>query len=75
MNRLFEPPYRKSSFCGGGNCVEVASLPDGQIVVRDSKDVSVREHRYTPDEWIAFVQGVKAGEFDFNLPVDRSPHS
>lgn len=78
MSQLFDPLYRRSSFCGGGTCVEVAPLPDGHIAVRDSKDVSVREHRYTPEEWVDFIQGAKAGEFDFGLPADqadRFPHS
>ncbi len=73
MNTSFDPSYRSSSFCGGGHCVEVAPLPDGTVTLRDSKDLTVPEHRYTPDEWTAFVQGVKAGEFDFDLP--SAPHS
>ena len=38
-------------------------LPAG-VTMRDSKDLSVREHRYTHAEWNAFVLGVKNGEFD-----------
>lgn len=32
--------WRKSSYSGseGGECVEVAVLPDGRVAVRDSKD-------------------------------------
>lgn len=74
MNPSFDPPFRRSSFCGNGGCVEAATLPDGQIAVRDSKDLDVPQHVYTPAEWIAFVQGVKAGEFDFDLPIG-SAHS
>jgi hypothetical protein len=58
-------PYRTSSFCGGGNCVEVAPLTNGDVAVRDSKDASRPAHRFTAQEWFDFVQGVKAGEFDF----------
>ena len=47
-----------------GNCVEVASLPDGVVGVRDSKDVTGPVLRFTPDEWHAFVGGVLNGEFD-----------
>jgi hypothetical protein len=65
---MIAPPYRRSSFCGGGACVEVAPLPDGTVVIRDSKDLTVPEHHYTPEEWSDFIQGVKAGEFDFDLP-------
>jgi Domain of unknown function (DUF397) len=47
-----------------GNCVEVASLPDGGIGVRDSKDSEGPVLRFTSDEWHAFVGGVHNGEFD-----------
>jgi Domain of unknown function (DUF397) len=57
--------YRVSSFCDFGNCVEVGQLPGGAVTVRDTKD---RERStplvFTPDEWTAFVAGVKNGEFD-----------
>jgi hypothetical protein len=60
--------WRKSSFSGengnGGNCVEVAFLPDGGVAVRDTKDRALGAHRFTPGEWDAFVAGVRAGEFD-----------
>jgi hypothetical protein len=57
--------YRRSSFCDGGSCVEVAPLESGWVAVRDSKDESKVPHLYTKQEWAAFVQGVKSGEFDF----------
>ena len=47
-----------------GNCVEVASLPDGQVGVRDSKDPEGAVLRYTSGEWHAFLGGVRGGEFD-----------
>jgi hypothetical protein len=47
-----------------GDCVEVASLPDGRIGVRDSKDADGAVLRFTPAEWRAFVGGVRNGEFD-----------
>jgi hypothetical protein len=47
-----------------GNCVEVTSLPAGQIGVRDSKDPEGPVLRFTPDEWHAFLGGVRNGEFD-----------
>lgn len=51
------------SFCNS-NCVEVASLPEGEIGVRDSKDVAGPVLRFTPGEWHAFLGGVRNGEFD-----------
>ena len=47
-----------------GNCVEVASLPHSEIGVRDSKDSEGPVLRFTPDEWDAFLGGVRNGEFD-----------
>lgn len=47
-----------------GNCVEVASLPHGEIGVRDSKDSEGLVLRFTSDEWHAFLGGVRNGEFD-----------
>lgn len=73
MNHPHDLPFGRSSYCSGGHCVEVASLPDGQIALRDSKNLSVPQQVYSPSEWIAFVLGVKAGEFDFDLPI-ASPH-
>jgi hypothetical protein len=58
--------WRKSSRSNGngGECVEVADLPDGSRAVRDSKDRSGPVLHFTPAEWQAFVEGVKLGEFD-----------
>jgi hypothetical protein len=56
--------FRKSSFSGGANCVEVCRLPDGRIALRDSKAPELRPHLFTPAEWTAFLAGVRAGEFD-----------
>ena len=47
-----------------GNCVEVASLPGGTIGVRNSKDAAGPVLRFTPQEWHAFLGGVRNGEFD-----------
>jgi Domain of unknown function (DUF397) len=47
-----------------GNCVEVANLATGEIGVRDSKNSEGPVLRFTPDEWHAFLGGVRNGEFD-----------
>jgi hypothetical protein len=47
-----------------GNCVEVANLSGGEIGVRNSRDVQGAVLRFTPDEWHAFLGGVRNGEFD-----------
>jgi hypothetical protein len=47
-----------------GNCVEVTDLPGGGIGVRNSKDASGPVLSFTPGEWLAFLGGVRNGEFD-----------
>ena len=47
-----------------GNCVEVASLPRGEVGVRNSRDCAGPVLRFTPEEWRAFLGGVRNGEFD-----------
>lgn len=57
--------WRKASAsAGNGACVEVAPLADSGVAVRDSKDPEGPVLRYTPAEWIAFLDGAKKGEFD-----------
>ncbi|MEU5692054.1 DUF397 domain-containing protein [Actinosynnema sp. NPDC020468] len=61
--------WRKSSFSTGdgtgGECVELASLTDGGVALRNSTlgDASPVV-TYTKAELRAFVLGVKNGEFD-----------
>ncbi len=57
--------FRVSSFCSFGNCVEVGRTSDGAVVVRDTKNRAQEALTFTDEEWVAFVAGVKAGEFDF----------
>jgi hypothetical protein len=57
--------WTKSSLSfANGNCVEVASLPGSKIGIRDSKDADGPVLTFTPDEWNAFLGGVRNGEFD-----------
>ncbi len=57
--------WRKSTHSNGngGNCVEVADLPDGGRAVRDSKDRSGPILTFTAAEWTAFIAGARDGEF------------
>ena len=53
-----------SSFCDYGSCVEVGRLTDGRVAVRDTKDRSQQALIFTAAEWMAFMAGARAGEFD-----------
>ena len=55
--------WRKSRHSGGANCLEVR-LDAGHVRVRDSKDPRGAVLTFTRDEWVAFVDGAKDGEFD-----------
>ncbi|MFD6899021.1 DUF397 domain-containing protein [Streptomyces diastaticus] len=48
----------------GGNCVELSSLPDGSIAFRNSRDTAGPALVFTTDEFDAFLDGAKKGEFD-----------
>lgn len=50
-----------------GACVELASLPTGEIAMRNSRFPSGPALVYTPREIAAFVAGAKDGEFDHLL--------
>ena len=52
---------------GGGSCVEAGPLADGsgRVAVRHSHHPDAATIIYTPQEWRAFIEGVKDGEFDF----------
>jgi len=55
--------WRKSSYSTGqGNCVEVATEAE-RTSVRDSKDREGPVLAFAPEEWAAFIAGVRSGEF------------
>jgi hypothetical protein len=57
--------WTKSSLShANGNCVEVADLLGGQVGMRDSKDASGPVLGFPPEEWRAFLHGIRNGEFD-----------
>jgi hypothetical protein len=59
------PHWVKSTLSfANGNCVEVADLPDGGVGVRNSRDPGGPVLNFTPEEWSAFLGGVRNGEFD-----------
>ena len=42
----------------GGNCVEVASLGDGRVAVRNSRHPAGPALLFGPDQWAAFVAAI-----------------
>jgi hypothetical protein len=55
--------FKSSHSSGGDNCVEVKHTERG-VLVRHSKHTDGPTIGFSPDEWSAFLSGVKAGEFD-----------
>jgi hypothetical protein len=62
MENVNNPAWKKSSRCATSNCVEVAFTED-RYLVRDSKNPDAAALSFTEQEWVAFVEGVTAGEF------------
>lgn len=58
--------WHKSTRSGGngGDCVEVAGNLAGIVAIRDTKDPGGAVLVFTPAEWSAFLDGVRAGDFD-----------
>lgn len=63
--QLSDAKWRKSRYSGAvGNCVEVATLVDGEIAMRNSRHPDGPALIYTRDEMAAFLSSAKDGEFD-----------
>lgn len=61
--------FKKSSYTNPGGiinrCVAVAIKSEG-VAVRNSNDPTKNTTFFTPEEWEAFIRGVKDGEFDLS---------
>jgi hypothetical protein len=55
--------WTKSSASTSSDCVEVA-LDERGVRVRNSRDPSGAMLVFSPSEWMAFLTGVRGGEFD-----------
>jgi hypothetical protein len=66
MPDLSSADWHKSTRSGGngGDCVEVAVNLPGIVAVRDTKDRQGAALVFTDAEWVAFLAGVREGEFD-----------
>ena len=60
---LGELSWRVARKCNGGACVRVAAHGD-EIVIGSSKHPDEPVIAYSRDEWAAFVEGVRQGDFD-----------
>lgn len=58
-----ELDWRKSSYTGRDECVEVAEAGDA-AAVRDSKNPSGAQLRFSTGSWQSFVAQLKAGHYD-----------
>jgi hypothetical protein len=56
--------WRKSSHSHSDNCVEVAEVAGGTVLVRNSNRPAAGTIEFTRGEMAAWVAGCKAGEFD-----------
>ena len=62
MTQHMAADYKTSSFCSGGDCVEVGMRHGGAVAVRDTKDRS-QELVFSSQEWEMFVAAVKSGAY------------
>ena len=60
---LGELSWRTARRCDVGNCVRVAAST-GVIVIGDTKDPDGSVLFKSHPEWLAFVDGVRRGDFD-----------
>ena len=60
------PTWTKSSHSSneGANCVEVAAVAPGRVLVRDSKDVTGPQLAFGAPSWSAFTGFASAGHRD-----------
>lgn len=64
INRRTARWVKSSASSGNGTCVEAASVKEDEVLVRNSRDPEGPIVAFTKAEWVAFLAGVKAGEFD-----------
>ena len=55
----------RSTFCADNACIEAAEW-NGEILVRDSKNVEQQFLQFSRSEWDVFTDAVAAGEFRFD---------
>jgi predicted secreted Zn-dependent protease len=61
--RLGDLSWRVARSCAGGSCVGVAARGD-EILIRSTKRPGGPVVAYSREEWAAFVEGIRQGDFD-----------
>jgi Domain of unknown function (DUF397) len=56
--------WTRAKNCSANSCIEVRRYGDGVVGIRNPKNSHGFATLSSPDEWAAFVAGVKAGDFD-----------
>lgn len=56
--------YVRSRWSHPDNCVIVARRADGQVAIGNSRDVGTPPLIFANAEWVAFLNGVRTGDFD-----------
>lgn len=59
-----EAVWRKATASGAGDCVEVAKVGRDEVLIRNSFAPDGAVLAFNGAEWAAFLDGVRAGEFD-----------
>lgn len=56
--------YKSSFSANEPSCVETRFHADGSVDVRNSNIPDSPVNHFTREEWVAFIEGARAGEFD-----------
>lgn len=56
--------WRRSGYCDGGSCVEVAQSPLGLVAVRDSTNPNGPALLFSPAGWTKFTSQAKCNASD-----------
>lgn len=67
---MLDNHWQKSRYSGTQDCVEVRHTPEGRVEMRDSKAPEMGTLKFSESEFNAFLNGIKAGDFD--LPEDEA---
>ena len=63
-----ETPARWLKACARSACVEVGAIGEGQFGIRDSKNPAGPVLMFDRDEFTAFLDAARRGDFDELLP-------